>query len=105
MGIVADGAGSLITRVIPMRLSKRSLTDIMTAQTKRILCLHQKIFLVRTVREMAGRTALCTYFVDHFLFIILLTMTLKARFAPFCFQQVIELRSMGIVTLDALSPL
>ncbi len=103
MGVVANRAGRLIDRIIPRGLLKRSLVDVMAAQTKWILRIHQKILLVRTVGKMTGHTALSTDFVSHFLFIVLFLMTLKASLIPFCFQKVAVLRSMGIVTLDALS--
>ncbi len=103
MGVVANRAGRLIDRIIPMGLLKGSRVDVMAAQAKWIFRFHQKILLVRTVGEMTGHTAFSTDFVGYFLLVIVFLMTLKASLVPFCFQKVAVLRSMGIVTLDALS--
>ena len=100
---MTNGTQGLIYRIISVSLFKRFLAAVMTAETERGLRLHQKVFLVRTVGGVAGGATFWPYFVDHFLFIIFFFVALQASFIPFCFQQVTGLRSMGIVTLDAVS--
>jgi hypothetical protein len=68
-----------------MCLFKGGFGAVMAAKAKRSLGLHQKVFLVRTVGRMTSRATFWPYFVDDFLFIILLFVALKASFIPFCF--------------------
>ena len=84
-----------------MRLFEGSFSAVMAAKTKRSFSLHQEFFLVRTVGEVAGGTALLPYLMNDLLFIILFLVTLKTSFIPFCFQQVAELGGMRVMVLDA----
>jgi hypothetical protein len=80
-----------------MSLFKGSLAAIMAAKAEGSFRLHQKVFLVRTMRSVARCATFCPYFMDNFLLIILLLMALKASFIPFCLQKVTPLGGMGIV--------
>ncbi len=88
-----------------MRLFKRSLGAVMAAQTKRSPRLHQKVFLVGTVREVASGTALWPHFMNDLLFVILFFVALKASLIPFRFQQMAELRGMRVMASRAFPPL
>jgi hypothetical protein len=94
-----------MNRIILMSLFKGGFGAVMATEAERRLRLEQKEFLVGTVGEMARCTTLRPHFMDHFLFIILLFMTLITSFVTLCFQQATGLRSMGIMTLDAFSSL
>ena len=98
---MTNGTQGLIHGIISVSFFKRFLAAIMTAETERSFRFHQKIFLVRTVGEVARCTALLPHFMDYFLFIILFLMTLIASFISLRFQQVTELGSMGIMALNA----
>jgi hypothetical protein len=92
---------SLVHRIVAVSFFERGFGAVMAAKTKRSLNFYQKVFLVRTVREMAGCTTFFPHFVDYLLFIILLFVTLKASFIPLCFQQVTVWGGMGIMALNA----
>jgi hypothetical protein len=91
----------LIYRVVVVRLPESWLVAVMASKAKGSLGFYQKVFLIRTVREMAGCTTFFPHFVDYLFFIILLFVTLKASFIPLCFQQVTVWGGMGIMALNA----
>jgi hypothetical protein len=62
----------LIYRVVVVSFFERGFGAVMAAKAKGSLNFYQKVFLVRTVREMAGCTTFFPHFVDDLLFIILL---------------------------------
>jgi hypothetical protein len=98
---MTNGAQGLVHRIITVSLFKRFLATVMTAETKRGLRFHQKVFLIRTMGSVAGGTALWPYLMDYFSLIILLVMTLIASFIPLCSQQMTKLGGMGVMTLNA----
>ena len=100
MWIVADRAGCQIDGVILVSLLKGRLVAVVATETKSRLRLHQKVFLVRAMGEMACRTPLCPNLVDDLLFVIALLVTLKTCLIPLCFQQVAVRGGMRVVALN-----
>jgi hypothetical protein len=82
---MANGAQGLMDRVISMSLLKRLLAAVMTAEAERSFRFYQQTFLVRTVGGVAGRAPFWSNLMDHFLFKVLLFMTLKAGFVALRF--------------------
>ena len=89
-----------------MGFLKMSLGAVMAAKAEWSLSLYQKVFLVRTVGKVAsGAPFLLEDLMYNFLFEIFLLMALITDFIAFCLQQVFRLGGMGIMTLNAFSPL
>jgi hypothetical protein len=74
----------------------------MTSEAENGFPLYQKILLIGAMGEMAACAPLCLQdFMNPFLFIGFLLVTLIAGFIPFRFQETACLRGMGVVARDA----
>lgn len=104
MGIVAARTRRLAHGIVAMRLFEGCFGAVMAAKAEGRLSLHQEVFLVRTVSEMARGATLWPDLMNDLFSKALFFVTLETSFIPFRLQQVAELGSVGVMALNAFPP-